>query len=95
MQKMKEQYASQGLTIVAVDVDQSRADADLFLGRFHPDFQIVFDPQGTLAEQFKVLGMPTSVIFDRHGVPRFTHVGFLPGDESQYAREIQSLLAER
>ena len=95
MQSMKKEYESQGLTVVAVDVDRSRADAERFLARFHPDFQIFFDPQGALAEQFRVIGMPTSVIFDRHGVRRFTHVGFLPGDEESYTREIQALLAER
>ena len=94
MQKMKQAYESQGLTIVAVDLDQSRADADRFLARFHPDFPVRFDPSGSLAEEYKVTGMPTSVIFDRHGAVRFTDVGFLPVDEQKYEQQIQGLLAE-
>ena len=94
MQKMKKAYESQGLTIVAINVDQSRADAERFLARFHPDFQVRFDPAGTLAEQYKLTGMPTSVMFDRHGVVRFTHVGFLPVDEQKYEQQIRELLAE-
>lgn len=94
MQKMKKAYESQGLTIVAINVDQNRADADRFLGRLHPDFQVRFDPAGTLAEQYKVTGMPTSVIFDRHGAVRFMHVGFLPVDEQKYEQQVRELLAE-
>ncbi len=94
MQKIKSTFESQGLTVVAVNVDRSRADADRFLAHFHSDFPVRFDPQGTLARQFNITGMPTSVIFDRHGLARFRHVGFLPVSEDQYTLEIRSLLAE-
>jgi thiol-disulfide isomerase/thioredoxin len=94
MQRMQRAYESQGLTIIAIDVDQSRADAERFLQRFHPGFQVRFDPAGSLAEQYKVLGMPTSVLLDRHGTVRFTHVGFLPVDEQKYEQQIRDLLAE-
>ena len=69
---MQKTYEAQGLTILAIDVDRDHADADRFLKIFHPDFEIRFDPQGRWAEEFKVSGMPTSVIIDRHGVVRFT-----------------------
>jgi peroxiredoxin len=95
MQKMKGTYESQGLTVIAVDVDRSRADAERFLARFRPDFEVRFDPDGELAEQYKLVGMPSSVIFDRHGTVRFAHVGFLPVDEGKYEREIRALLAEK
>jgi cytochrome c biogenesis protein CcmG, thiol:disulfide interchange protein DsbE len=94
MQQMKRTYEAQGLTIISINVDQSRADAERFLMRFHPDFDVRFDPAGSLAEQYKVIGMPTGVIFDRHGTMRFENVGFLPVDEQKYEREIRELLAE-
>jgi len=92
MQEMKRSYESRGLSIIAVNLDRDRADADAFLKRFHPDFQIRFDPGGRWAEQFQVRGMPTSVVIDRHGVARFTHVGFRPGDGPKYARQLEELL---
>lgn len=91
---MNSTYAAGGLTVVSINVDQNRADAERFLMRFHPQFDVRFDPTGALAEQYKVTGMPTSFILDRHGTVRFTHVGFLPVDEKQYEREIRELLAE-
>jgi cytochrome c biogenesis protein CcmG/thiol:disulfide interchange protein DsbE len=94
MESMKNTYGAQGLTVLAINVDHDRADADQFLKIFHPDFEIRFDPQGSWAEQFKVSGMPTSVIIDRHGVVRFTHVGFWPAQGDVSAQQIQQLLAE-
>ena len=52
-----------------------------------------FDPQGEAAERFKIQGMPTSVIIDRRGVVRFTHIGFRPVDRAIYESELRELLA--
>jgi len=93
MQAMKEAYEGEGLTVVAVNLDHDRADAERFLERFRPGFEVRFDPQGALAEQFRVAGMPTSVLIDRHGVPRYTHVGFRTADRAAYESQLRDLLA--
>jgi cytochrome c biogenesis protein CcmG/thiol:disulfide interchange protein DsbE len=94
MQALNLNYEKQGLALVAVNLDQNRHDAEQFLARFHPTFDVRFDPQGELAERFKVQGMPTSVIIDRHGTVRFTHIGFRPVDETSYEKELRQVLAE-
>jgi thiol-disulfide isomerase/thioredoxin len=93
MQAMKDSYGAQGLTVVAVNLDQHRSDAERFLAKFHPNFDVRFDPQGEAAERFKVQGMPTSVIIDRHGVVRFTHIGFRPVDRATYENQLREVLA--
>jgi thiol-disulfide isomerase/thioredoxin len=95
MEDLQGQYASHGLTVIAVNLDQDRAAADTFLKHFHPGFQIHFDPEGRWAEQFGVKGMPTSVVIDRHGVARFTHIGFVPDDRRTYTQHVEQLLAEQ
>jgi thiol-disulfide isomerase/thioredoxin len=95
MQTLKDTYQRQGLAVVAINLDHDRADAEQFMQRFHPDFAVQVDPQGTVAERFKVAGMPTSVIIDQHGVPRFTHIGFRPADREAYERELRVLRAEK
>jgi thiol-disulfide isomerase/thioredoxin len=94
MRTLEANYSLQGLTVIAVNLDHDRADADTFLRRFHPDFQIRFDPEGHWAQQFGVRGMPTSVIIDRYGAVRFTHIGFRPADAPKYTHQIEQLLAE-
>jgi thiol-disulfide isomerase/thioredoxin len=95
MQAVRDQYQAQGLTIVAVNLDRDRADANTFLDRFHPTFDVRFDPKGDLAETYKVHGMPSSVLIDRRGVTRFTHIGFRPIDAPTYEGQLRELLAEK
>jgi peroxiredoxin len=92
---MKSAYEAQGLEIITVNLDADRAKADKFLKRFHPTFDVRFDPKGELAELYKVQGMPSSVLIDRHGVTRFTHVGFRPVDGPVYEAQVRELLAEK
>lgn len=95
MKQMQQVYAREGLTVVAVNLDHDRADAERFLQRYPPAFSVQFDPQGALAEQYQVAGMPTSVLIDRHGVTRFQHIGFRLADRGSYEREVRLLLAEK
>jgi cytochrome c biogenesis protein CcmG/thiol:disulfide interchange protein DsbE len=95
MEQMRQAHQAGGLTVIAVDVDRDRTDADRFLRQFQPGFEVRFDPEGTLAQRFEVSGMPTSFIIDRRGTVRFTHVGFWPAQGEIEAREIGELLAEQ
>jgi cytochrome c biogenesis protein CcmG, thiol:disulfide interchange protein DsbE len=95
METLKRMYGDQGLEVIAVNLDTDRADADKFLKQFHPTFSVRFDPKGEFAEFYKVHGMPASVLIDRHGVARFTHVGFRPVDGTIYEAQLRELLAEK
>ena len=95
MQTMKDTYGPQGLTVIAINLDLDRADADRFLNQFRPAFEVRFDPTGNLAEFYKVQAMPSSVLIDRHGVTRFRHAGFRPIDGVTYEAEVRELLAEK
>lgn len=95
MQRMKDTYDRQGLTVIAINLDMDRADADKFLERFRPTFEVRFDPKGNLAAFYKVQVMPSSVLIDRHGVTRFEHEGFRPVDGAAYEAQVRELLAEK
>lgn len=95
MKALESTYGSRGLSVVAVDLDHDRADAQRFLRAFRPNFEVIFDPAGTLAERFNVIGMPTSVLIDRQGKIRYSHVGFLLNRRAEYERQVRALLAER
>lgn len=68
------------LAIVAINVDEQRDDALVFLTDYETPFDIVFDPAGELAVQFRVPGMPTSFLYDREGQLIGSHVGFRKKD---------------
>jgi thiol-disulfide isomerase/thioredoxin len=94
MQTMQDTYREQGLTIVAVNLDRQRADAERFLAKFHPNFDVRFDPQAQSAAAYDLQGMPTSLVIDRRGTVRFTHIGFRPVDRAAYENQLREVLAE-
>jgi thiol-disulfide isomerase/thioredoxin len=83
-----------GLEVVAVNVDESRKDAEAFLKKHNYEMPIAFDPRGVTPKAFSVDGMPSSFLIDRKGVIRYTHSGFTESTLQAYRREIASLLAE-
>lgn len=95
MKKMQQQHGKEGLAIIAINVDQDKKLADAFLTEFKPEFNVLFDQQGQLAEDFKVSSMPSSFILDRAGKPRFKHKGFHADKQAQYESELQTLLNEK
>jgi len=83
------------LVIIAVNVDRERDKADAFLARQPAEFVVVFDPDGALAGEFKLDGMPSSFLLDRNGTIRSGHVGFRVSDAPGLESQIQNLIGER
>lgn len=92
MSQMQRLYGKEGLVILAVNMDQVRADADAFLKQYPAEFTVRFDPQGGLAKTFKVRGMPTSVLLSRDGKTLLLHEGFRSKDVAALEQSIRSAL---
>jgi len=92
LNSMRERYGASGLTIIGVNVDAERADADRFLRDVPIEFEIVFDPKGDLAKEFKVQGMPSSYVFDRTGKMVDTHLGFRDAKKNEHEVALRNLL---
>ena len=95
MQDLHTQYAAQGLTIIAVSVDENSEDMKRFLKAANVSFSTLRDGGQKLVAVADVATMPTSFLIDRAGKIRFLHKGFL-GNETveQYHDEIKRLLKE-
>ncbi len=76
LNEMRSRYGEQGLVIIGVNVDANREDAERFLKETPIDFDVVFGPQGTLAQRHALKGMPSTFVFDRDGKLVATHLGF-------------------
>jgi cytochrome c biogenesis protein CcmG/thiol:disulfide interchange protein DsbE len=93
MDRMQREFGQDAFIVVAVNVDHARPDAEQFLHEYTPGFQIVFDPDGTLAERFGVKGMPTSFLIDRDGHIHSEHEGFRLKERGVLEQQIRALLA--
>jgi thiol-disulfide isomerase/thioredoxin len=94
LKAMHEQYAGQGLVIVAINVDKDRADARRFIAHFSPPFLIGYDPAGRTAEAFHVEGMPSSFLISPAGTILFSHVGFDSKDAAKIEAQIKKALIQ-
>jgi len=92
---MRARYGATGLDVIGVNVDAERADAERFLHQVPIEFEIVFDPHGDLAKQFKVQGMPSSYVFDRSGALVETHLGFRDAKKDQNEATLKNLLLQK
>jgi len=86
---MAKRLKSKGIEILAVSVDQERANVDKFLrshGRW--SLTVAHDPAGHIAERLSPEKMPTSYVIDRAGIVRYVNAGFVPDDASTIERRL-------
>lgn len=95
MNNMQEKYQQQGLIIISVNVDNSKALADEFLAEVPANFNVFYDPKGKVARKFKLKGMPSSYIIDRSGKRVSAHLGFTESKKVKYEEELKTLLNEK
>ncbi len=92
MNEMQAKYAARGFTVVGINVDQKREDADKFLVNTPAKFAVAYDTTGKVAEVYQPKGMPTSFLIGADGKVRAIHVGFKDSQREELERAIQSAL---
>ena len=92
LNQMRARYADRGLVVIGVNVDKDGEDAARFMGEVPIDFDVVYDPDGTLAERYAVEGMPSSYVYSRDGELVARHVGFQTSKRSEYEALLGRLL---
>ncbi len=76
MGELQKRYGPAGLQVLAVNVDAVRGDALRFLAENPADFVVAYDPQGSVARQYAIKGMPSSVLIGPDGKVLHVHAGF-------------------
>lgn len=95
MNELQRRYGAGGLTIVAINVDKSPADAARFLERNPAQFAIAYDQAGATPLAYAVQGMPSSYLIDAQGKVVEVEQGFRDERKAALERRIQALLGAR
>lgn len=93
MNQLQQQYADQGFTVIAINLDSQRKDAERFLKQVPAEFPIVWDPKGELAREFAVPSMPTSYLLSADGTVLHRHEGFRNSDREAIKASVEKALA--
>jgi thiol-disulfide isomerase/thioredoxin len=92
MNAMQTKYANMGFKVISINLDEDLKDAKRFLKQYPANFEVFYDPDGQIAEQLNVSGMPTSIIIDRAGRVHSQHVGFNLSKSDYYEQMIVELI---
>ena len=92
MNDMHSRYDSKKFTIIAVNLDTSKADALKFLQKTPAKFNIAYDPEHTVAGKYNLKGMPSSYLIDKKGTLVFAHKGYREGDKNEIENKIRKLI---
>lgn len=91
---MYKKYGPMGFTLLAVNVESDKADAERFLEGMPVSFPIAYDHDNAMSEAYGVSAMPTTLIVDRKGQVRWLHRSYKPGDENAYLDQVRAMLRE-
>jgi thiol-disulfide isomerase/thioredoxin len=96
LNRLHDKYASKGLVIIGIGVDDDAAKYKTFAEKMGAKFSLAHDTAHKAADFFAPSTMPTSYLVDRKGVIRNVHTGFRgEKTEAEYTTEIEALLAEK
>lgn len=95
MNDMNRKYGGKGFTIVAVNVDKKRADAERFLAQTPAEFTVVYDAPGATPSAYAVKGMPSSYLIDSKGKVVTVEQGFREERQAPLEAQIRALMAAR
>jgi peroxiredoxin len=77
-----------GLVVLGVNVGESRQAVAPFVAELGITYPILLDTQSQLMDEYRVLGLPISILVDREGIIRERHTGGLT------AEQLEGYLAE-
>jgi len=92
MQRLNRRLEPEGLTLVAVSVDESEEAVERFRQRLGLEFPIVWDPEREVSERYQTYKYPETLLIDREGRVVERYVGPREWDAPDYEARIRRLL---
>ena len=86
-------YKSKGFVLLGVNLDNDPAAARKMADEFKVSFPVLFDPEQKTGKLYRLKAMPSTVILNRSGKVRHVHLGYKPGYEKEYDKQVRRLVA--
>jgi cytochrome c biogenesis protein CcmG/thiol:disulfide interchange protein DsbE len=92
LREMYDKYASQGLSLVGVSVQESTVDdVRAYVDKYQLDYTVGFDATSAIFHAYHAYVLPTQFFVDKDGVIRYVQLGGITREQAD--RVISSLLA--
>jgi len=86
-------HKDEGFVILGLNEQESPQVIESFIEELDMTYPALLDEQGQVMREYRVLGLPTSLLVDRHGVIQVRHTGTLAA--AQLEAHLTKLLAAR
>ena len=93
MRALQARHPPDKRTVLAINLDKQRSDAERFLKKHPAGFAVAFDPAGESARRFAVKTMPSAYLISPEGQVLLVHRGFHPQDVPGLMGQVDRLLA--
>jgi peroxiredoxin len=94
LNKINTTYQRAGLVVLGISIDDDLRRAEEFAVSMKVAYPIMFDAGSELGRDYLLQKMPMTILVDRSGVVRYSHVGYKRGDDRVYLDQIRELLRE-
>lgn len=94
LNEMQTKYQEKGLVIIGINLDRKIESANRFLNFFPAKFLLYSDPSAELAKKYKVVGLPSSLLFSGDGELKMRHTGFKKTEQQSDEANIVKLLEQ-
>ncbi|CAN5493932.1 hypothetical protein BH11CYA1_BH11CYA1_12980 [soil metagenome] len=88
-------YEAKGVKFYAIDLKEEPGKIEAFLRSQGLQINVALDKDGKVANDYKVEGIPQSVIIGKDGLVKVVHVGFSGDLKSRLNSELESILNEK
>jgi len=95
MNELQTLYGEDGFKIIAINLDESRKDAEAFLKKMPAKFDVAFDKSGKTAEAYNLKAMPSSYLIDRNGKLVHKSLGYRAEEKKILEKKIKQLVDKR
>ena len=94
LNKINATYERAGLVVLGVSIDEDLRRSRDFAEAMKVSYPIMFETGADIGRDYLLEKMPMTILVDRSGVVRYSHVGFKTGDDRIYLEKIRELLRE-
>jgi peroxiredoxin len=76
-------YKDEGFVVLGINAEEPQGSVQAFVTEMGMTFPVLLDKEGKVANEYRALGLPMSLLVDREGVISLRHLGYLSGDQLQ------------
>ena len=87
-------YGRAGLVVLGISIDEDLRRAQDFADSMKVSYPVMFDTGAEIGRDYQLGRLPMTILVDRSGVVRYSHLGYKRGDDRLYLDHIRELLRE-